>query len=76
MVPELGNEIRNALDFIIPGTLVILSIFFTALALKTYRKVIIDVKEITQSVWGIVFFLILVVVFLGSWFYVRNFIQI
>jgi hypothetical protein len=75
-IPELGNEIRNALDFIVPGLLVIIAVFVTARSIKTYKRVVVDVKEITQSGWGIVFFLIFAVLFLATWFYVRNFIQI
>lgn len=73
---NLGNQLKRALDWIVPSALIIISLFGAALGIKTYKRVIDDAKIITKSIGGVIFWLLLVVVLLGSWFYIRFLIKI
>lgn len=68
---KLGDELKNALDWIVPSALIIISIFAAALGIKTYKRVIQDTKMITGSIGGVLFWIFLVMILLGSWFYIR-----
>ncbi|MFA7376085.1 MAG: hypothetical protein WCZ13_01150 [Acholeplasmataceae bacterium] len=73
---ELGNKILGIIDWIVPSVLVILAIFITASVLKGYKRVIKDAKEITSSFKGVLFFIVIVVVLLFCWFYIRSYLKI
>ena len=73
---ELGNEILKTLDYIVPAVMVILAIILAGSIIKGYKRVVIDVKEITHSLPGVIFFIIILVGLLLLWIYVKGLIKL
>lgn len=71
-IPDWGNQIMGALDYIVPGVLVIVAILAAWGALRWGRRIIKAVREITLTPWGVLFFIILLVALLYIWFQIAR----
>lgn len=67
-LPEWGTQILNALDFVVPGVIVIVSLMFAYSVMKWGKRTIVWTKEVTSTPWGVIVFIAVLAALFSLWF--------
>jgi hypothetical protein len=72
---EIGGQFYKWFQYLAPITIIICSVILVASITKGYRGFIMGIKEILQSKWSLLFFVVVVIMFflmvakLESWIF-------